>query len=100
MDLTYPNGHPRRLLPVATPATEPIPVMDPVPTPHEPMPVAVKASETCGPCGSTFALEWVGRLETLTAIRDWRRNHRCEPPVPDNAGTKAAHVERAGFGPD
>lgn len=95
-DLTQPYGLSSRLLPVPTP-TEPIPVLDGPPTPREGVLVAVKAAETCGPCGSTFSVEWVGRTDTLTVIREWRSGHRCHLPDADGAGMKAGHIERVGF---
>jgi hypothetical protein len=95
-DLTQPYGLSRHLLPVPTP-TDPIPVLDPGPMSHEPLMPPVKAAETCGPCGSTFSVEWVGRTDTLKVIRDWRRTHRCESPAPDAAGIKVGHIERVGF---
>lgn len=93
-DATSPLGIPMgRLLPHMD-DTEPIPL----PTPPPGLPI-VKAAETCGPCGSSFEVEWVGRTDTLTVIRDWRSSHRCHPVLPD-IGVKGALVERVGFGPD
>jgi hypothetical protein len=76
--------------------TEPIPLP---PTPASGLP-AVKAAETCGPCGSSFEVEWVGRTDTLTVIRDWRTSHRCHPPAIPDTGVKGALIERVGFGLD
>lgn len=101
-DLTQPYGLSRNLLPGPLTPTEPLPVIEPQLEPLDApasVLVAVKAQETCGPCGSSLAVEWVGRTDTLTVIREWRMSHRCEPPAPDGAGMKAAHVERIGFMP-
>jgi hypothetical protein len=106
-DRTLPLGIPLgRLLPLTESDvdTEPIPM--PPPTPSAGLPtkqsalVAVKAAETCGPCGSALSVDWVGRTDALQVIRDWRAGHRCYPPSPDAAGVKVGHIERVGFAPE
>lgn len=87
------------LLPHRQDDTDPIPLPDgtePIPLPAGEKP-QVRASETCGPCGSSFSVEWIGRTDTLTVIREWRERHRCDPSSPDAAGFKSAQVERVGF---
>jgi hypothetical protein len=74
----YSSG--RHAQPQALPDTVPIPLPpDPPQTEPEPTPMPVKVSETCGICGSSLALEWGGRLDTLRVLRDWRATHRCHP---------------------
>jgi hypothetical protein len=88
-----------RLLPVHTP-TEPIPALDGPPTPRDGASgslMAVKATEICGPCGSTLSVEWIGRTDTLRVIREWRTGHRCAAPPLDGTGHKA---DRVGFMPE
>lgn len=91
------------LLPHRQDDTEPVPLPDstePIPLPARPVP-QVRAVETCGPCGSSFEVDWVGRTDTLTVIREWRSGHRCRAPLnaPD-IGTKAALIEGVGFTPE
>jgi hypothetical protein len=105
-DLMPPYGISRHLLPGPPTPTEPIPVIDPTPTPPtptvhlQPVPVAVKAAEVCGPCGSTFSVDWIGRTDALKVLREWRSGHRCSSPEPDGLGSKVGHVERVGFTPE
>lgn len=64
----------------AMPDTEPIPLPpDPPQEDLEFAPMPVRVSETCGTCGSSLALEWGGRADTLRVLRDWRETHRCAP---------------------
>lgn len=84
----------------------PPPDTDPIPLPSTTEPILlaapqVRAAETCGPCGSSLEVEWFGRTDTLSVIREWRTVHQCCPPhaVPD-AGAKAAHIESIGFMPE
>lgn len=101
-DATRPMGIPLgTLLPRHGADTDPIPRVlpgtEPIPLPVGEKP-QVRAAETCGPCGSAFEVDWVGRTDALTVIREWRQVHRCHPPlnVPD-IGAKASQIEAVGF---